>query len=178
MTRETEYGDSMERVMYNTVLGAKPLQADGTAFYYSDYNFHGQKGYSNHRWPCCSGTLPQVAADYHINVYFHDQHDLFVNLYIQSKVQWRYGPTPIDVTQRTDYPFDGVVQFEFTMASPQEFGLHFRVPAWTAGATVRSKWKAAASKPRTGYFRLDPPAVEDRRPRRVGAADDDATGSG
>ena len=152
VTRETEYGDSMERVMYNTVLGAKPLQADGTAFYYSDYNFHGQKGYSNHRWPCCSGTLPQVAADYHINVYFHDQHDLFVNLYIPSKVQWRYGPTPIDVTQRTNYPFDGVVQFEFTMASPQEFGLHFRVPAWTAGATVAVNGKRQPVNLEPGTF--------------------------
>jgi len=25
--------------MYNTVLGAKPLQTDGSTFYYSDYNF-------------------------------------------------------------------------------------------------------------------------------------------
>jgi len=25
--------------MYNTVLGAKPLQADGRTFYYADYNF-------------------------------------------------------------------------------------------------------------------------------------------
>jgi len=28
VTREARYGDSMERVMYNTVLGAKPTQAE------------------------------------------------------------------------------------------------------------------------------------------------------
>ncbi len=81
------YGDSMERVMYNTVLGSRPLKPDGTAFYYSDYNFKGQKGYSNYRWPCCSGTLPQVAADYRINIYFHDANDLYVNLYIPSSAR-------------------------------------------------------------------------------------------
>jgi hypothetical protein len=59
VSRESRYGDSMERVMYNTVLGAKPLQADGRTFYYSDYNFKGRKVYSNHGSPCCSGTLPQ-----------------------------------------------------------------------------------------------------------------------
>ena len=37
------------------------LQSDGRAFYYADYNRAGQKVYSNHRFPCCSGTLPQVA---------------------------------------------------------------------------------------------------------------------
>ena len=42
-TRDARYGDSMERVLYNTVLGAKPLQSDGTAFYYSDYSFYGRK---------------------------------------------------------------------------------------------------------------------------------------
>jgi hypothetical protein len=43
VTRDSKYGDSMERMMYNTVLGAKPLMADGRTFYYSDYNFHGHK---------------------------------------------------------------------------------------------------------------------------------------
>ncbi len=38
VTRDSRYGDSMERVLYNTILGAKPLKEDGTSFYYSDYN--------------------------------------------------------------------------------------------------------------------------------------------
>ena len=72
VTGDPRYGDSMERMMYNTILGAKPLESDGRTFYYSDYNFKGSKVYSPHRWPCCSGTLPQVAADYRINAYFRD----------------------------------------------------------------------------------------------------------
>jgi uncharacterized protein len=35
ITRDSRYGDSMERVMYNTVLGALPIRPDGHAFYYS-----------------------------------------------------------------------------------------------------------------------------------------------
>src|SRR6185437_11732947 len=31
-TRDSRYGDSMERVLYNTVAGAKPILADGTSF--------------------------------------------------------------------------------------------------------------------------------------------------
>src|SRR5271165_2318135 len=50
-TRDSRYGDSMERVMYNTVLGAKPLLADGSTFYYSDYNFCGRKIYKPDHWP-------------------------------------------------------------------------------------------------------------------------------
>ena len=47
VTQDSRYGDSMERMMYNTVLGAKPLRADGRTFYYSDYNFKGRKVYSD-----------------------------------------------------------------------------------------------------------------------------------
>ncbi|HKM48447.1 MAG TPA: beta-L-arabinofuranosidase domain-containing protein [Terriglobales bacterium] len=49
VTRDSRYGDSMERMMYNTVLGAKPLQADGRTFYYSDYNFKGHKFYRDNQ---------------------------------------------------------------------------------------------------------------------------------
>ena len=40
ITQDSRYGDSMERVLYNTIAGATPILADGTTFYYSDYNDH------------------------------------------------------------------------------------------------------------------------------------------
>ena len=152
VTRDARYGDSMERVMYNTVLGAKPLQPDGTAFYYSDYNFHGRKSYSNHRWPCCSGTLPQVAADYHINVYFYDAQDLVVNLYIPSTVRWKLTGSQIELRQTRNYPFDSVVHFELLMASPSEFRLHLRIPAWTSSASVSVNGKRLTVDLEPGTF--------------------------
>ena len=91
----------MERVFYNTVLGAKPLQPDGTAFYYSDYSYDGHKGYSNHHWPCCSGTLPQVAADYRLNIYLHEAQNIYVNLYLPSTVRWDRGGNLIQFQQVT-----------------------------------------------------------------------------
>jgi hypothetical protein len=43
VTRNARYGDSMERVMYNTVLGGKPLQENGETSYYADYNLHAKR---------------------------------------------------------------------------------------------------------------------------------------
>src|SRR5581483_1620162 len=88
VTRDGRYGDSMERVLYNTVLGAKQLQTDGRAFYYSDYHSPGRKVYFPDAFPCCAGTLPQVAADYRILVYFHDVDGLYVNLYLPSTLRY------------------------------------------------------------------------------------------
>jgi uncharacterized protein len=152
VSRDARYGDSMERVMYNTVLGARPLKPDGTAFYYSDYNFKGHKGYSNHRWPCCSGTLPQVAADYRINSYFHDGQDLYVNLYIPSSVHWQRSGRPIEVKLTSAYPFDSVVRFEVKSSESEEFGLHLRIPVWTEQASVSVNGKRLAMELKPGSF--------------------------
>ena len=143
VTRDSRYGDSMERVMYNTVLGAKPLQADGRAFYYSDYNFKGRKVYSPHRWPCCSGTLPQVAADYGINTYFRDAQGVYVNLYIPSTLRWTQGNSQIELTQTGAYPFQGHVQFELKASRPVEFALSLRIPAWAGQASIATNGKRA-----------------------------------
>jgi uncharacterized protein len=146
VTRDSLYGDSMERVMYNTVLGAKPLLADGSTFYYSDYNFHGRKIYKENRWPCCSGTLPQVAADYRINAYFCDPDGPYVNLYIPSTLRWTQDGTQVSLTQRSGYPFDGVVKFDITVSKPTEFAIHLRIPAWAEGASVFVNGKPLASE--------------------------------
>ena len=152
VTRDAQYGDSMERVMYNTVLGAKALQPDGTSFYYSDYNFAGRKGYSNHRWPCCSGTLPQVAADYRINTYFYDASGLWVNLYIPSKLEWQIPDVHGTLTQSTSYPFSDVVRFDLLVDHPQEFSLHLRIPAWTKSASVAVNGKRQPMELMPGSF--------------------------
>ena len=137
VSRDARYGDSMERVMYNTVLGAKPLQADGRTFYYSDYNRKGRKVYrEDQHWSCCSGTLPQVAADYRINTYFRDPQGVWVNLYIPSTLRWNQDGSEIALVQKTLYPFDNAVQFDVKTSKTSTFALNFRIPAWAEGASI------------------------------------------
>ena len=144
VTRDPRYGDSMERMMYNTILGAKPLEADGRTFYYSDYNFKGKKMYSPHRWPCCSGTHPQVAADYRINTYLKDARGVWVNLYIPSTVRWTLDGAQFSLTQKGEYPFEPHVAFEVKTSKAVEFAVNLRIPAWAEGASVAVNGKRAA----------------------------------
>lgn len=135
--------------MYNTILGAKPLERDGRTFYYSDYNFKGRKIYSPHGWPCCSGTMPQVAADYRINTYLRDARGVYVNLYIPSTLRWTQGAAQITLTQKSDYPYGSHVQFDVTASKPTEFALHLRIPAWAEGASVAVNGKRQPTTPGT-----------------------------
>lgn len=136
VTRDSRYGDSMERVLYNTILGAKPLKEDGTSFYYADYNNRfAAKGYYKDKWPCCSGTFPQLTADYGISSYFHDREGMYINLYTPSRVTWNHGNARITLTQRTSYPYHLSSQIDVTADKPAAFAIFLRIPAWAGPQT-------------------------------------------
>ncbi len=136
VTRDARYGDSMERMMYNTVLGAKPMQDNGETFYYADYNFDAQRVYKVARWPCCAGTMPQVVADYRINTYFRGPQSVYVNLYLPSTLRWTENGATLSLTQEGEYPYEDHVTFTVTSSRPTELTLHFRIPTWAEGASI------------------------------------------
>src|SRR5205823_10252223 len=100
-TRDSRYGDSMERVLYNTIGGARLIEPDGTSFYYSDYNRHeAKKEWYKDKWPCCSGTFPQLSADYGISSYYQSEDGIYVNLFLPSRLTWTRGGTQCTLTQK------------------------------------------------------------------------------
>ncbi len=149
LTGDARYGDSMEQVLYNTVLGAMPIEEAGWSFYYSDYGHSGHK--TDHRvvadspwpwdhdgrWPCCSGTLPQVTSDYVISAYFRGQDGVYVNLYVPSQLTWRTGSaTRCTLRQETAYPIDNLVTMRVEPSSSHEFSIYLRIPAWAGPQTL------------------------------------------
>lgn len=164
VTGDPKYGDSMERVLYNTVLGAKPLLADGTSFYYSDYSMSAHKGYAHDKWPCCSGTLPQIAADYGISSYFagvagaagqqERPHGLTVNLYVPSRVTWQHESTRVTLTQQTEYPAKTGTTLTFALQKDAAFPLALRIPAWSERTRVSVNGKGAETAPVPGTWHV------------------------
>jgi DUF1680 family protein len=138
VTKDSRYGDSMERVLYNTILGAWPIQADGTSFYYADYATAGKKVWYGQKWPCCSGTFPQLAADYHISTYLRSADGVYVNLFTPSSVQWTDGGGKYGLKQETRYPFDNKIQIQVSASQPKEYTLYVRIPGWAAPNPVLS----------------------------------------
>jgi DUF1680 family protein len=136
ITRDSRYGDSMERVLYNTVLGATPIQPDGHAFYYSDYTRQAKKFFHPDRWPCCSGTLPMIAADYAISTCFTDAQGLYVNLYVPAHIDWTQNNVRCGLSIDTDYPYAADVNMTLQLPSPQFFTLNLRIPAWAQDASL------------------------------------------
>jgi uncharacterized protein len=144
VTGDSRYGDSMETVLYNTILGARPIRSDGVSFYYSDYNMNALKSDYEQKWPCCSGTFPQLAADYGISSYLRSPHGVYVNFYVPSRVTWRQGDAQVTLTQDTQYPMVGETTLKLTLDREERFVVALRIPAW-AGNGTRVTINGAAS---------------------------------
>ena len=139
VTRDSRYGDSMERVLYNTIGGARLIQPDGTSYYYSDYNNKdAKKVWYWQKWPCCSGTFPQLSADYHISTYYQAKDGLYVNLFLPSRVGWMQGGTKCTLTQKTEYPKASTIEMTLAAAKPEAFAVNVRMPAWIGPKTMVS----------------------------------------
>jgi uncharacterized protein len=151
ITRDSRYGDSMERVLYNTVLGAIPIQPDGHAFYYSDYTRQAKKAFHPDRWPCCSGTLPMVAADYAISTCFTDAQGIYLNLYVPAQINWTQNNVLCGLSVETDYPYAGGVIMTLRLPSPQRFTLNLRIPVWAQDASLLINGKREPT-PQSGQF--------------------------
>jgi len=152
-TGQAAYGDGLERVLYNTVLGAKDPSPDGHFFYYSDYHPSTRKVYFPDRWPCCAGTLPQVVADYAISAYFHGPDGIYVNLYTPTEVSWSAGNRPVKLIQTTSYPESGSSELTVELPAPAEFTIYLRVPGWLqSGARISVNEKSVSVSAQAGTF--------------------------
>jgi hypothetical protein len=129
-TADAQYGDSLERVLYNTMLGVKDPKGDGHVFYYSDYHPSTKKAYFPDKWPCCSGTTPQVVADYAISTYFRADDGVYVNLFTPSELQCKVQDTPVRLVQKTNYPEVDSTELRVEVAAPCEFTIYVRIPGW------------------------------------------------
>jgi len=182
-TADPRYGDGLERVLYNTILGSIEPTNDGDYFYYSDYQSGARKGYYKKKWPCCSGTLVQGVADYATSIYFHDSAGVYVNLYAPSEVRWKNAR----LIQETQYPHAESVQLRIDAPAAVDFAIHLRIPAWVSSpasvtvngkpsdapaergtfATIRRRWKPNDTIEVKLPWRDRTQAIDDRHPDLV-----------
>lgn len=152
-TGDAKYGDGLERVLFNTILGALDPDDDGGYFYYSDYHPGARKGYYKQKWPCCAGTLLQSVADFPLNLYFQDASGIYVSLYAGSEVSWKASGVAIKLTQKTAYPESDRIELQVAPETPVEFAIRLRIPGWLAQpAQISLNGKPAPVRAEPGAF--------------------------
>ncbi len=135
---DSKYIDVLERSLYNGVISGVAL--DGKTFFYPnplqcDMHYHFNSGGSLTREPwfdcsCCPTNLCRFMPSVPGYIYAHEGNNLYVNLYVQSSTKVSLSDVDVEISQQTEYPWEGDVLFKVSPQMKSEFTLKLRIPGW------------------------------------------------
>ncbi len=147
--------DYYERLVFNHRLGTINPE-DGTMMYYlplaSGYWKTFGKPFDS-LW-CCTGTGVEEYAKLTDTIYFHDADSVYVNLYIDSNLEW--PEKGLKITQETRFPEQQGTTLTVSAKAPVQLGINLRIPYWAQGGSVKVNGAAlpALSSP-SSYLSLN-----------------------
>jgi len=133
---EARYMDYYERLLFNHRLGTINPE-DGTMMYYlplaSGYWKTFGKPFDS-LW-CCTGTGSEEYAKLTDTIYFHDDDSLYVNLYVDSQVEW--PEQGLRFRQETRFPEEQGTTMVVSAEKPAQVQINLRIPYWAQGGSVK-----------------------------------------
>jgi len=136
-TTDPRVVDYYERTLFNSRLGTQNLEDGGMSYFLplgSGFWKYFNSPY-NSFW-CCTGTGVEEYAKTADTIYFHDDHGIFVNLFIASEVAW--PEKGLRLEQQTNFPEEEGTALVFHAERPIEMVLNLRIPGWaTNGGTIK-----------------------------------------
>jgi DUF1680 family protein len=146
LSGEARFADAMERALYNGLLAA--ISLDGKEYLYTnalrvteDLPF--ELRWSRHRKSyfscfCCPPNVVRMIAESAESAYGLSPEGVYVHLYGSNVLDTKLpAGGKIRLTQTTDYPWDGTVQFTIEEAPKEAWTVFLRIPGWSQGACVK-----------------------------------------
>ncbi|HEY8937126.1 MAG TPA: glycoside hydrolase family 127 protein [Cyclobacteriaceae bacterium] len=135
---DAKYFDVLERTLYNAFLSGVSLTGD-KFFYPNPLESHGQHARSP--WfscACCPGNVTRFIPS--VGGYFYAQKDksIYVNLFAQGTAQFKLPDNTVTLEQKTNYPWDGDLQFLVTPQKTSTFEVRVRIPGWAVNKPIPS----------------------------------------
>lgn len=134
-TADIKYADYYESALFNHILGQQD-PSTGMIAYFLPMLPGAHKVYStpDSSFWCCVGSGFENQAKYGEAIYYHGKHDVYVNLFIASELDWK--EKGFKLKQETSFPEQGNVTFTVLASPVSETGLHIRYPSWAADGVV------------------------------------------
>ncbi len=146
MTGDSKYIDVLERTLYNGFLSGVGM--DGRSFFYvnplacdGEYQFNRDEYMTRQPWygtACCPTNVVRLLPALSGYVYATRGDALYVNLYASGRAQLDLAGADVTLEQRTDYPWDGAIAIDVTVAQPANFTLKLRIPSYALGQPLAS----------------------------------------
>lgn len=138
MTGESKYIDVLERTMYNNILDGVSLSGD-RFFYPNPLASYGQ--HERSAWfgcACCPPNVARFLPSMPGYIYANQGDDIYVNIYVSSETSLELGGKTITISQKSEFPWNGVVKIAVSPSSTIKANLKLRVPGYTRNQPVPS----------------------------------------
>lgn len=159
-----EYGDVMERALYNSALAGMAL--DGKHFFYvnplevrpeSSKKDPGKSHVKPVRpeWlgcACCPPNLARLLASLQNYIYLQKENVIYANLFMNCESEFETAAGKLYVKQETEYPHEGAVRFYLNQDCEEEIGFAIRIPGWLDQCTVKLNGRVMEPKREKGYL--------------------------
>jgi DUF1680 family protein len=146
ITGEPKYADLVEHTFFNSVLAG--ISLDGTRFFYTNPLRQAEPLPCQLRWPrrrqsflscfCCPPNVVRTIAEWSGYACLVAERSLHLVLYGDGTFETTIpGAGVVALTQRSDYPWDGLIEITMDRAPDVEIELSLRIPEWAEGASAR-----------------------------------------
>ena len=166
MDVNSNYGDVMERALYNVVLGA--MSDDGKKFYYvNPMEIWPEANLKNperqhvksvrQKWfgcACCPPNIARLLSSLGQYIYSYEDTSLYVHLYIGGQIETSKGNKRFKVLQESNYPWEGNVSFKIEDVPAKDNRIAFRIPGWCKEWSVQINNQAVEGDYEKGYLYL------------------------
>ncbi len=124
--------DYYERMLFNVRLGTQ--DTDGMLMYYVPLKPGMWKTFGTpfHSFWCCTGTGVEEYSKTNDTIYFHDDRNLFVNLFVGSELSW--PEKGLRLIQDTNFPEEEGTTITLHTKRTVHLALQIRIPYWATRA--------------------------------------------
>ncbi|MFC5469221.1 glycoside hydrolase family 127 protein [Cohnella suwonensis] len=167
---DREYADVMERVLYNGILSG--ISLDGKSYFYvnplevwpsacdvrEDLRSVSKTRQAWFGCACCPPNIARLIASLgqYIYSYNESEQEWFVHLYIGGQAHQSIDGQRVQLTQQSNYPWEGHIYFTVAAEQPAEFTIALRLPGWCKDAMLKVNGESVALSSMThkGYAKI------------------------
>jgi len=162
ITGDARYADILELALYNSVLSG--ISLDGDRFCYTNPLSVSDKYPYTLRWAggripyislsnCCPPNVVRTIAETANYAYGVSDKGVWVHLYGSNQLRTHLkNGAALQLSQVTNYPWDGNVKLTVQAAGPEAFTVFLRIPGWSRQATLLVNGKPAGVTATPGQY--------------------------
>ena len=133
---DAKYIDVLERTLYNALLSGISLSGD--RFFYPN-PLLSSGNYQRSVWfgcACCPPNIARLIPSVPGYIYAQVSDTVYVNLFAKNNAAFNVQGTKLELSQNTNYPWDGKIDISVNPESDKELTILVRIPGWARNVPI------------------------------------------